>query len=513
MRPLSKSKLMAYLQCPKRVWLEVHHPDLRVDTAASQKNFATGHQVGEIAQQVYDPTGQGTVIEPFAEGIDAALALTLTLLDTPQPIFEAGFAAEGAMAFADVLLPVPENAQPHTLKSWRMIEVKSSTSIKDYHREDVAVQAFVARAAGVPLTTIALAHIDNRWTYPGGGDYQGLLIENDLTDEAFARGAEVQRWIEGAQSAVAQATAPAITISKHCHEPYACGFYAHCQSQVPQAKHPVAWLPGRLSTGVVRHIANNGITELRDVPDHLLNAQQQRVKNVTLTNVAYFNQEGAAQALAAHTLPAYFLDFETIMFAVPIWQGTRPYQQIPFQFSVHRLSKNSEHTDHVKTQLTEQSFIDLSGNDPSEAFAKALIAACHESIPIFVYNAGFEKTRISELADRFPPLAQDLLALNSRVVDLLPIAREYYYHPSQQGSWSIKAVLPALCPDPDMNYEKLDGVQDGSMAMSAFVEALAPQTTPARQAEIERQLLDYCKLDTYAMVRLWSAFTGQGFKA
>jgi hypothetical protein len=201
------------------------------------------------------------------------------------------------------------------------------------------------------------------------------------------------------------------------------------------------------------------------------------------------------------------------MFAVPIWQGTRPYQQIPFQFSVHRLSKNSELTDHVQTQLTEQPFIDLSGNDPSEAFAKALIAACHESIPIFVYNAGFEKTRISELADRFPPLAQDLLALNSRVVDLLPIAREYYYHPSQQGSWSIKAVLPALCPDSDISYEKLDGVQDGSMAMSAFVEALAPLTTPARKAEIERQLLDYCKLDTYAMVRLWSAFTGQGFKA
>ena len=246
MRPLSKSKLMAYRQCPKRVWLEVHHPDLRVDTATSEKNFATGHQVGEIAQQLYDPKGQGTVIEPFAEGIDAALALTLTLLDTPQPIFEAGFAAEGAMAFADVLLPVQENVQAHTQTSWRMIEVKSSTAVKATHREDVAVQAFVARAAGVPLTAIALAHIDNTWTYPGGGDYQGLFIEKDLTDEAFARGAEVQRWIEGAQSAVAQATAPAIAIGPHCHDPYACGFYAHCQSQVPQAEHPIALLPGAL---------------------------------------------------------------------------------------------------------------------------------------------------------------------------------------------------------------------------------------------------------------------------
>ncbi len=492
MRPLSKSKLMAYRQCPKRVWLEVHHPDLRLDTAASQKNFETGHLVGEIAQQLYDPAGLGTVIEPFAEGIDAALALTLTLLDTPRPIFEAGFAAEGAMAFADVMLPVNE--------SWRMVEVKSSTSVKDTHREDVAVQAFVARAAGVPLTAIALAHIDNSWVYPGGGDYQGLLVENDLTEEAFARGAEVQRWIEAAQSVVAQATAPAINIGLHCHDPYACGFYAHCQSQAPQADHPIAWLPKPLKKGLVALIANTGITELRDVPDHLLNDKQQRIKSATLANEAYFDQVGAAQALAAHTLPAYFLDFETISFAVPIWAGTRPYQQIPFQFSVHRLSD---------TQLTEQSFIDLSGREPSETFAKALITACHEPIPIFVYNAGFEKTRISELANKFPELAQDLLALHSRVVDLLPIARAYYYHPSQKGSWSIKAVLPALCPDPNLHYDKLDGVQDGGMAMSAFVEAIAPQTTPARKAEIERQLLDYCKLDTYAMVRLWSAFTGK----
>ncbi len=495
MRPLSKSKLMAYRQCPKRVWLEVHHSDLRVDTAASQKNFETGHQVGEIAQQLYDPAGLGTVIEPFAEGIDAALALTLTLLDTPQPIFEAGFAAEGAMAFADVMLPVNE--------SWRMVEVKSSTSVKDTHREDVAVQAFVARAAGVPLTAIALAHIDNSWVYPGGGDYQGLLVENDLTEEAFARGAEVQRWIEAAQSVVAQVTAPAINIGPHCHDPYACGFYAHCQSQAPQADHPIAWLPKPLKKGLDTLIANTGITELRDVPDHLLNDKQQRIKNATLANEAYFDQAGAAQALAAHTLPAYFLDFETTNFAVPIWAGTRPYQQIPFQFSVHRLSDTG--------QLTEQSFIDLSGREPSETFAKALVAACHESIPIFVYNAGFEKTRISELANRFPELAQDLLALHSRVVDLLPIARAYYYHPSQKGSWSIKAVLPALCPDPNLHYDKLDGVQDGGMAMSAFVEAIAPQTTPARKAEIEQQLLDYCKLDTYAMVRLWSAFTGQIF--
>jgi hypothetical protein len=207
--------------------------------------------------------------------------------------------------------------------------------------------------------------------------------------------------------------------------------------------------------------------------------------------------------LAAHKLPAYFLDFETIQFAVPIWKGTRPYQQIPFQFNIHRLSRTGK--------LEQQAFLDLSGDDPSKAFAEALIAACGERGPIFVYNAGFETARIRELAERFPRHAEALLALNARVVDLLPVAREHYYHPSQQGSWSIKAVLPALCPD--LNYGNLDGVQDGGMAMNAYLEALAPQTSQTRKAEIERQLLAYCALDTYAMVRLWAAFSGMSLKA
>jgi hypothetical protein len=201
-------------------------------------------------------------------------------------------------------------------------------------------------------------------------------------------------------------------------------------------------------------------------------------------------------------LPAYFLDFETIQFAVPIWKGTRPYQQIPFQFSIHRLSRTGK--------IEQQAFLDLSGADPSKAFAEDLIAACGERGPIFVYNAGFETARIRELSERFPRLAKPLLALNERVVDLLPVARDDYYHPSQQGSWSIKAVLPALCPD--LHYGDLDGVQDGGMAMDAFLEALAPQTSKTRKSEIEQQLLAYCALDTYAMVRLWVAFSGTSLK-
>jgi hypothetical protein len=498
MRTLSKSKLLAYRQCAKRLWLEVHRPKLREDSTATQASFTVGHQVGDIAQRLYDPKGKGVVIDPQADGFDAAFARTQELLQSAQPIFEAGFRAEGALALADVMLPVRKGGK----LAWRMVEVKSSTSVEDYHRDDAAVQSFVARSSGVPLTRIALAHIDSHWVYPGNNDYDGLLLENDLTNEAFGRGEEVRSWIADAQQIVAKKREPRVASGKHCGNPYECGFLAYCQSQEPQAEQPIEWLPGRLSNGLQAHIEAQGLTELRDVPDELLNAKQRRVKTVTLSRKPHFDKRATAQALGAHKLPAYFLDFETIQFAVPIWKGTRPYQQIPFQFSVHRLSRTGK--------LEQRAFLDLTGNDPSRAFAEALIAACGERGAIFVYNAAFEASRIRELSQRFPRLAKPLLALNERVVDLLPVARNHYYHPSQQGSWSIKAVLPALCPE--LRYGDLDGVQDGGMAMEAFREALAPQTSKARKSEIEQQLLAYCALDTYAMVRLWSIFSGSALK-
>lgn len=285
-------------------------------------------------------------------------------------------------------------------------------------------------------------------------------------------------------------------------DPTNYGFLAYYQSGEPQGDHPIHWLPGKSSAKLAAYIEAHDIMELRDVSDDLLNDKQRRVKTVTLSGSSYFDRTGAVRALAAHKLPAYFLDFETIQFAVPIWKATRPYQQIPFQFSVHRLSRTGK--------LEQQAFLDLSGKDPSRAFATELIAACGERRPIFVYNAGFETARIRELSECFPRLSRSLLALNERVVDLLPVAREHYYHPSQRGNWSIKAVLPALCPD--LSYSDLDGVRGGEMAMDAFLEALEQQTSQARKAAIERELLAYCARDTYAMVRLRSVFSGSALR-
>ncbi len=494
MRNLSKTKLLAFRQCPKRLWLEVHRPDLKEETSATEARFQIGHEVGAIARRIYDPTGLGALIDAQTEGFGLAFARSAALLESSAPIFEAGFAAEGALAFADIMLPVGKKSK----RSWRMVEVKSSTSVKDYHRDDIAIQAFVVLAAGVSLESILLAHIDSGWLYPGDEDYQGLLKENDLTEEAFKRTDEVKSWVGEAQAVVQQRSEPQVHTGAHCSDPYKCGFLAYCKSKEPQPEFPIEWLP-RLQTKAVKNfIESKAITDLRHVPDEYLNDIQRRVKAHTLSGKSFFDHAGAAAELKKYPLPASFLDFETIQFAVPIWKGTRPYQQIPFQFSHHRLSRTGK--------LDHSEFLDLSGNDPSKLFAEALIAACDQSGPVFVYNASFETARVTELADRFPRLKRPLLTIAERMVDLLPVARRYFYHPSQQGSWSIKSVLPGITSD--ISYDKLDGVQDGGMAMTAYFEAIHPQTASERKEEIRRQLLNYCSLDTFALVRLWQHFTG-----
>lgn len=499
---LSKSKLLAYRQCPKRLWLELHRKDLAVYAQATQAVFAAGNLVGELATRLYDPDQAGQTFKVERGQIDAVLALTQAALPLRKPIFEAGFSAAGALAFADVLLPVKHKGK----RAWRMVEVKSSTKVADIYHDDVAIQSFVARQSGLLLASVALAHIDKTFVYAGYGDYQGLLVEHDLTEEAFAREDEVRGWIAAAQTTARKRTEPRIRTGEQCSKPYGCAFLAYCAGQEPPAAFPVQWLPRVQAKALKTKLAEPDVIDLRDVPDTLLNPQQLRVKSHTLSGKVYFDKATSASALAGHKLPAYFLDFETISFAVPQWRGTEPFQAIPFQFSVHRLSRS--------LQLKHTPHLDLTGADPSTGLASALVKACGTSGPIFVYNKSFESTRIKELVVRLPKLGAALRAIDSRLVDLHPVVVDCYYHPSQQGSWSIKAVLPAMVPT--LAYDQLQGVQDGGAAQASYLAAAFPQlqaanaqsTVPKTQAQIKAQLLAYCRLDTFAMVKIWAKLSG-----
>lgn len=501
MAVLSKSKVMAYLQCPKRLWLEIHRPELRTDSSATTASLATGHKVGDASRKIYDPQGAGVFLDINTLGLPGLIAETPKALAKHKVVFEAGFQADETLSLADILLPVGNVSK----QAWRMVEVKSSTGVKDYHVKDLAVQTAIATKSGVRLEQVCVAHVDSTWFYPGENRYDGLLKEVDQTSNVQALQPEVERWLRDAHLVAKLPTEPARSIGDHCREPYECGFLAHCDSAAGHIVHPVTWLPRVQTKALKSHLASQAVRSMEDVPDSLLNPLQLRVKKHTLLDTEYLDTSGAQAALANHPLPAYFLDFETISFAVPIWAGMRPYEQVPFQFSLHYLERIGGEAKHVE-------FLDLEGTDPTRRFAAALVQACGQTGPIFVYNKGFEGGRIEDVIRHLPDdeaTASALAAIKARLVDLKPITQENYYHPEQKGSWSIKPVLTAMVPD--LSYKNLDTVQEGGGAQLAYLRAIGQVGERAcveNVAAIREKLLAYCKLDTYAMVRIYEYLQG-----
>ena len=505
---LSKSKLVAFRICPKRLWLEVNKPALREDSATVERSFATGHQVGEIAQRLYDPNGKATLISIQELGFAGALQRSKELLSVTKPatIFEAGFRAGGALAFADIIIPTRSRGG---VTGWHMIEVKSSTEKKPYHEDDVAIQAYAVLQSGLSLASVKLAHIDKTWTYEGDGNYDGLFIEVDLTDVAMARQEEVATWVTDAHAFAVNTREPKHAMGKQCAEPFECGYIAHCQSLMPAktaAKFPVTWLPNVRTSALKTRIAaladKAREPDMRHIDDELLNDEQRRVKAVTISGEAHFDLAASRKALTPLGTVPRFLDFETIGFAVPRWAGTRPYQNVPFQFAANAID--------AKGKLISFEFLDVSGDDPRPAMARALAKAFggeRAEAPVFAYNMSFERACLKHLAESVPRYRAAMLSIADRLVDLYPVTRANYYHPDQQGHWSIKDVLPTIAPE--LDYAALDGVQHGTQAQDKYLEAIAPETTPACRAEIETQLKAYCRLDSYAMVVLWAKLVGR----
>jgi hypothetical protein len=476
------------------MWLKINRKELEVTSAEAESAYEVGNRVGFIAQTLYDPNDAGQFFNRDDDGYDAVFKNTQVALAGTKPLFEAGFSANGALAFADVLMPVGRG----TRKVWRMVEVKSNASVKSSHLEDTSIQAYVAWAAGLELKSVSIAHVDTTWVYRGGEDYDGLLTEVDVTDKVLALQDDVANWIAKAQTVAAKRTEPKVSMGVQCNKPFECEFQAYCSRNCPTVEYSVDVLPGHRSRQLTALIEDQGVTDLREIPDEVLSGKQLLVKKHTLAGKRYFDKKGALDALSPHTFPLYFLDFETINPAIPIWKGTRPYQVIPFQFSLHRIDKAGK--------LTHQEHLDLTGKDPAKKLAQALLDACGKRGSIFMYSP-FEKTVIAALAERFATLATSLQAIASRLVDLRPIVQNHYYHPAQGRSWSIKSVLPTISTD--LRYDDLVEVQDGMRAMKAFVEATDPLTTKARKAELNQILLNYCKTDTLAMVKLWQFLLGR----
>ncbi|RZJ02105.1 MAG: DUF2779 domain-containing protein [Brevundimonas sp.] len=474
---LSKSQIAAFEQCARRLWLAVHQPEVASADDGAQARFAAGHEVGAAARTL---APDGVLIEADPD-LGAALEATRAWLAAgAHPVFEATFEHEGVLVRIDALEPLGG-------ATWRVAEVKSSTSVKPHHRADLATQVWVARQAGVPVGSAAIRHIDNRFVLMEPGSFEGLFADEECLEDIEALVAERQALIEAART-VLIGPDPATAPGDHCASPHPCAFSDHCNRGLPE---PPAWPVTVLPNGGGRPWLDAGVDDLLAVDAAALtNPVHRRVYEATLSGATFHDGAAARAAMADWTFPRAWLDFETIAFAVPRWIGTRPYQQVPFQFSVHVEQQDG--------RFAHRAFLSLDGEDPRRPCAQALIDALPEAGSIIAYNASFERSRIRELAEAFPDLAPALSAMADRLVDLLPVTRATWYHRDQRGSWSIKAVLPTIAPE--LDYGDLE-VKDGAQAQAAWLEITAGADR-ARRVELERGLLAYCQRDTWAMVVL-----------
>jgi hypothetical protein len=444
---LSKSRIAAGLHCGKRLWLSVHRPELEQHDDEALRRCGAGTEVGELARQLYAP---GTLIADPGN-LSAAVRATAAAAAAPGDLtlFEATFRHRNVLVRSDVL------ARRDGV--WRMVEVKSATRVKEHHLQDVAVQAWATEGAGVPLAAISVAVVDTGFVYPGGGAYAGLLREVPVADQVRPLMAVIPGWVRGFGELLA-GPMPAVRVGGHCGRPFPCPFVAFCRVQPGLPAEP-----------------DDGPQQAARRPDPAL-AQVDAV---------------AADYLATLPYPRTYLDFETVQYAVPRWAGTRPYQQLVFQWSVHR--------EEAPGELRHHEFIDLSGEAPMRAAVRALLAAAGAEGPVFVYHDS-EKWRLVELAEMYPDLAPGLRSLTGRLVDLLRLTRSHYRHPSLNGTCSLKAILPTIAPE--LDYSLLGEVSDGAAAQAAYVEATVRTTTPARREELRQRLLAYCERDTLGLVRL-----------
>ncbi len=488
MAGLSKSRIISWKQCPRKLWLQINSPDLLEEASTNKQIFQAGNDVGEVARELY-PDGILISDENLRDALESTRR---ALIQRPiRPIFEATFQHDGVLVKADLLLPAR--------KGYRMVEVKSSASVKTYHIDDCAIQAWVLQQVGIPLCSIELAHIDTSFVYRGDGDYKGLFRHANLDNEVSSLIESVPEWVAWARHTLS-GEEPCIEPGSQCNAPFECSFTDYCNKDKLRPEYTLDIFP-RMTGKRKQELQEMGFEDALNVPEEYLNDTQQRVQRISRMESAELDPE-AGKILGSLPYPRYYLDFETINFAVPRWPNTSPYgTQMTFQWSCH--------IEEAPCVLRHGMFLDVSGADPRRACAESLIEILGKDGPIFVYNQSFEKGRIAEMAELFPDLAAGLHAINDRIVDLLPIARAHYYHPDMKGSWSIKAVLPTVAPE--LDYSILT-VGNGGDAQEAYKEIIHPETSDDRREMLIEGLREYCKLDTLAMVKLAWHFQGIGDK-
>jgi Domain of unknown function(DUF2779) len=476
---LTKSLFLSSRQCLKRLWYEVHQP---LDSpAGNSMAVVNGRAVDRVARRIQP----GRVVTR-EQGLVSAVEQTRRFLDGGESgvLYQAAFRDGELAAVTDIVRTNRARVE--------LIEIKASTAVTEEHFPDITFQTLVLQRAGLSLASAYIGHVNSRFVLRQPDDYAGLLIEADVTSEVRARLPSIAEGAAEALSVMGASKPPDIPMGDQCTEPHPCPFTDRCATLTGTApEYPLAILPRGGKTAA--RLAADGYTDLREVPaDRLSSPVHQRVHAATASGMPVLNR-AATVALRRLQPPFAYLDFETMNFAVPEIIGTRPYEQCPFQYSLHIDAADGTGLGHVD-YLEVERFGDV------RPLAMSLLERLPSEGPVFVYNQTLEKGALALLARLLPDLAQRLHAVAGRLFDLLPVTRAAYYHPAMRGSWSIKAVLPTL--EPALGYETLTEIQDGEAAQLAFLEMRDPATDAARREELAARSRRYCERDTYAMVVL-----------
>ena len=468
-------------RCLKSIYLTIHQPELEAAiTPDQQALFDQGNIVGEEARRRFPG---GVLIDNKPWDFFGSLKRTRELLaQKTEIIYEAAFEYNGCYARADIIQYSKETQR------WKIFEVKSSTKVKDEHIDDVGLQAWIMAKSGLPIEQISVLYINNACRFP---TLEKLFVAEDVTERLRVIYPDILPKVTEIFSTIRKDSVPDLDIGPHCLSPNECGFKDYCWKEKNIPAPSVLDLP-QIKTKKWE-LYSEGIIRLDDPKLGGLAPIQERAVEAFKTGKRFTDQDGIRSALKDWKFPLVFLDFETINPVIPRYDGTSPYQQVPFQFSVHILKSLGSELEHREYLHTDQT-------DPRPLLIPALLDACGDRGSIVAYYSQFESSRISEMAEGFPQHAKILEQLLGRIVDPLPVIRDHVYDNMFSGSFSLKMVAPAILGE----SQSYDGmlIANGTAAQRAFEEIINPQSNPARRNELIRASLEYCKKDTLVMVEL-----------
>ena len=477
---VSKSRYVRAVQCIKMYWMDRVKPEEFDYSVMDEAVLETGNEVGELAQKLFDNV---SVVE-YSDDKSQMINRTSEYIRLGKRyIAEASFAYKGRFLSVDILEVCDDGVIIN--------EVKSSTSVKDVYLDDAAYQSYVLSLSGFNVKRVNVITLNSSYVRRGELDLTQLFSVTDVTCQSFSRHNVVEEHLES-MSQLDFEIEPDMEIDNYCFEPYPCGYFGYCTKHLPEEN--IFALKNVFRKDKLS-MYRSGIYSFSDViNERVVFSRLRPVVKDQLLKEKIVDKKEIGRFVSKFRYPLYYLDFETVQYAIPPYDGMKPYQQTPFQYSLH--------IEYEDGRLEHKEYLASDGFDCREQLATRLVNDIPEGACSVAYNMAFEKGVIRDLAEYFPHLRDKLTDIYDNMLDLMiPFKNHWYYDKAMQGSYSIKAVLPALFPDDyTLDYENLEGVKRGDQAMAAFRKM--PSMSEEEKQQVRNQLLEYCKLDTYAMVMI-----------